>query len=426
MTADSVVLADCRTRSGLAVARSLGRHGVRVVTLAPDRKNLAAKSRHVARALGAPDPMGAPAAYAARVAEVARESGARLVIPITDAAISALNRRREVFDGVARLALSSGESVENVLAKRANIALAKRVGVPCPRDFDLRSRTQTREMIDRLGLPLVVKNADPDGLDAGRRLPFRVAIARDEAEVERILDTVEAARARPLYQEFVRGRSISVCTFAIEGEVVAMHAYVSQRRSLHEGIAREIVPLEPALAAHAARLVRALGWTGVTHMQFLVDEAGGRCGYMETNGRFWASTQGTVNAGWDVPRWFYEYFSRGITPEVPPIRIGCRTVHRRADLQQLYRWVVRGQVPPTGPAGRFFAVRQFLKDLSPSVCSDVWQWDDPMPAMYDLRELFPWLRDPPATGNRLAHGVGPDGAPLSPPDQGRNVTSDRK
>ena len=385
---ETVVLADCFTRSGLAVARSLSRRGLRVIAVSRSLENLAVKSRRIDSVLIGPDPEGEPEAWVQFVCGEAESVGARLVIPITDQALAAFNGHRELIPAGVPVALPSAASVAKVLDKNRNLALARELGVPCPREFQLESREQVPQMIEALGFPLVVKDPEPDAVGRERPLPFRVEIARDADELEALLDIVDASDARPIYQSFVRGRSISLCTFAIDGELIASHAYVSERRSTHEGIARETVEPDPQLTEYVRRMIGGLEWTGVAHLQFFVDDDKGTCGYMETNGRFWASTQGSVYAGWDFPSWFYRAWVAGERPEVPPFRIGSRTVYRRADIEQLMRHLRHGSALGSGYSGTWSAVWTSLRDFRPGVHSDVWQWSDPRPALWDLAKSF--------------------------------------
>jgi len=386
-----VLLADCFTRSGLAIARSLGRHGLKVVAVSRSTDNLVARSRYLESLHVGPDPVTAREEYAKFIARISEMIGATLVIPITDAALVALDEHRDHLPATVPLALPGRDAIAGILDKRRNLAMAHDLGVPCPREYAFSSRAQTADMIATLGFPLVVKDPTPNTLELENPLPFRVAIARDEPELEKLLDIVDRSDAEPLFQEYVRGDVVNICSLAIGGEIVAIHAYVSRRRSAHEGIARETIELNPRLAEYAKLMLQELRWTGVAHMQFLVDPATGDCGYMETNGRFWASTQGSINAGWDFPWWFYQAHVSGERPIVPPIKVGSRTVYRKADIQHLLRHLAHGPALATGYSGRLSAIWQTLRDFRPGVHSDVWMWSDLKPAIWDILQLFSWM-----------------------------------
>jgi hypothetical protein len=108
---------------------------------------------------------------------------------------------------------------------------------------------------------------------------------------------------------------------------------------------------------------------------------------METNGRFWASVQGSVYAGWDFPNWTFDYFVHGKMPEPEPITPGGLTCWHTGDFLALLKFIAgKGEVPTPGtnPA-RLHAVMQFLSGFQPGIRSDVFRWNDPLPALIE-----PW------------------------------------
>jgi len=383
-----VILADAFTRSGLAVARSLGRHGLKVIAVSRTSRNLVARSRFVTENLVGPDPVTDRDGYASFIADVATRHEPSLVIPVTDAAVSALSERREHLPPATRLALPDVAVVRSVLDKRLNLEVARAAGIPCPADYGSLSRERLAGTGEELEFPIVLKNADPDNKTLNHPLPFRVALAKDMQELETLLTVVEQSDSDVLFQQFISGGVKNVCVFAIEGVVQGMHGYQSIRRTLHEGIARETIALPENIAGHVRDLMRALRWTGIALVQFLIDAESGEPFYMETNGRFWASTQGSIHAGWNFPVWQYEYFVNGQKPDIQPIQLGSRTVYRKADLVQLLRYWLGGRPPSVGSRGRLSAAWQVLQDCRPSVHSDVGSWSDPLPSLWDALDTF--------------------------------------
>ena len=97
------------------------------------------------------------------------------------------------------------------------------------------------------------------------------------------------------------GEVHNLCCFAVHGELIAVHEYHSIRRREGLGVFRKIVTPRPDLVQHTRDLLRGLDWEGIAHVAFFVSHDGLKKWYMETNGRFWASTEGSVHAGWDFP-----------------------------------------------------------------------------------------------------------------------------
>jgi hypothetical protein len=149
-------------------------------------------------------------------------------------------------------------------------------------------------------------------------------------------------------------------------------------------VLRKIVEPIPQLVGHTRDLLRALRWDGVAHVAFFVNQQRNKIWYMETNGRFWASVEGSVHAGWDFPAWTYDYFLHGKRPEPGSLKIGSLTCWHFGDLVALFNYLRGGEVPATGTnPGKFRATMQFLGGFRPAVHSDVFRWDDPLPAIME-------------------------------------------
>ena len=383
-----VLLADCWQRAGLAVARSLERAGVPVVATAHRPDNMVFRSRYVKRHEIVPSAETDPAGFIERTRSVAEHYGVKLAIPVTDPAILLFDQHRDSFPPELKLALPDSQAIHNVIDKSANLEIARRVGVPCPKQFYPESAAQVPEMIEALGLPVVLKNPAPERQDEHSGLPFRYLVVHDKDELTGYVERYSSNNVKPLYQEYASGRTYNICCFTAGGETLAIHQYISKRRGSHAGIFREIVPLRPDLEVHVRRLLQEIGWSGVAHVQFIESLDSKQVWYMETNGRFWASTQGSVSAGWDFPYWFYRYFLYGEKPAVGPIRIGSQTVYRCGDLDTMLHYLLGGPSPTvyTDP-GKWWAVKQYLASFSPKVKSDVCDWKDPLPGIYSMLGL---------------------------------------
>lgn len=109
------------------------------------------------------------------------------------------------------------------------------------------------------------------------------------------------------------------------------------------------------------------------------------------------SLEGSVHAGWDFPYWAYNYFLHGKKPEPGPIKIDSRTGWHRGDLEALLYYYMGDEAPATGAnPGKFRATLQYLGGFSPAIHSDVFRWNDPLPAIIDhwqlLKDLWKRLR----------------------------------
>lgn len=389
-----VLLTGGNSRSGLAVARSLARQGISFAVATEEPNCMTSHSRYVRNTLPFPSPTKDREAYVERTVEVIRKYGIQLVMPVAESTVILFDEYRQAIEEQAQLAVADSQTLRKVLDKRLNLEIARRVGVPCPKQYQLESRDQVPELIKTLGFPIVLK---PRGsrLDfrIPGRFPFKYLIASNRQDLDLYLQRYCSEEISPLFQERVRGRVHNLCIFAVRGEVAAIHEYHSLRRHCGVGVLRRIVEPTPEAVEWAKRLLKEIHWEGVAHIGFFINPETHQMWYMETNGRFWSSVEGSVHAGWDFPYWQYNYFLHGKSPQPGPLQIGSRTCWHRGDLAALLDYFMDGPPPAdeTSP-GRLWATLEYLSGFSPAIHSDVFRWSDPWPAIIDHRQLFRELR----------------------------------
>ena len=380
-----VLLTDGHTRATLAVARSLARRGISFVALCPRPQSMTFCSRDVKHAVVTPDPFSQPDAFVRFVLELIQKHEIRLAVPITDRALVLFERHRNELEQQTKLAMARSQALRRVLDKRANLELAAALGIPCPRQFRLEDRRQIPEMIRVLGFPIVIKRSG-DPIEAHiPNFKFKVLYAFNEAELRFYIDQYCLNGEHPLFQECATGKVHDLCCFAARGELLAVHEYDAIRRFNGSAILRKIVSPSPDLVEHSRNLLAALDWDGVAHVSFYIGKNGQKW-YMETNGRFWASVEGSVYAGWDFPAWTHEYFLHGKRPKPGPIALGSSTCWHTGDLLCALKFMIgRGEIPTPGTTpGKLRAALQSLGGFRPGIHSDIFRWNDPLPAIVEL------------------------------------------
>ena len=379
-----VLVTDGHSRAGLAVARALARRGVTVLVLASEPGSPVFHSRLLRNVILSPSAMNNPKGFAEFVLKTLREHRIGLALPITDQALLAFDQYRAQLETLTRVAMASPEALRSALDKRINLELAVKLGVPCARQFDLTRLDQIPEMIETLGFPIVLKRPGDPVDDTMPAFTFRLLYAHNEAQLRGFIAEHCSHGQYPLFQEMATGEIQNVCCFAAQGEILAAHEYQSIRRLEGAGVLRKIIEPSPDLLRHARALLGALRWDGVAHLGFFVDKKRDRVWYMETNGRFWASIQGSIHAGWDFPYWVYQHFLHGQRPNPGPIEVGSLTCWHQGDLIALTNFLRGGEIPATGTnPTKSEAILQYLSGFAPSIHSDVFAWDDPVPAVVE-------------------------------------------
>jgi D-aspartate ligase len=283
--------------NGLAAIRSLGRAGIAVLAVDHRPSALGFPPRY-ARAVPSPDPAVEPEAYVETLAR--QEPG--VLLPTHDPPLNAVARFRDRLDGF-RFPFPEWDVLERIQDKRHQLEAAVAAGVEVPETRHPGSATEARAAADELGYPVLVKPAEPVGFK--RRFGRQAFRLERPAEVERAY--ADAEEFAPMVQELIPGGDdelYSVGSYLREdGEPLGLFS----GRKLQQvppgvGTARvgESVWVQEVVDA-GLRLLKALGFHGISQVEFKRDPRDGRFKLMEVNPRLWQWHGLAVACGVDLP-----------------------------------------------------------------------------------------------------------------------------
>jgi predicted ATP-grasp superfamily ATP-dependent carboligase len=390
----TILVTDAGRGSSIAIIRSLGRRGWRVVAGDSDAGSLGFRSRHVAERIVYPSPESHPADYARSVSRAVSDFGIDLVIPVTDAAILPLAAEASSLPGACRVAMPDPKALTFVTDKESTFALAARLGVPVPRSVPVESVDAAAGAAAQLGWPVVLKPRSSRVFRDGSTIEaFEVAYASGPGDLAARLRRFEG-RCEILVQEYCPGVGYGVGLLMHEGRLLAAF----QHRRVHEfpltggaSSLRESVPLDPVLYDHSVKLMSAIRWTGLAMVEFKVGPSGPML--MEVNGRVWGSLPLAVMCGIDFPRLLVELYLDGPPPDEAPPRLGYRVGVRARNLELDIVWIgatLSGQrkypfLRTPGPARGLVGI---LELLDPRCRSDLLTMEDPGPGLAEIPRLF--------------------------------------
>lgn len=388
-----VLVTDAGRGSAIAVIRSLGRRGVRVVAADSDPRSPGFRSRYAAATVVYPPPWERPGDAVAVVAAAAREHAVDLIVPVTDELAIPLARAQETLPAGCALALPPTEALYAAADKRRTLELARGLGIPVPATAVVETVEEALAAAPALGSPVVVKPLASRVFGAEGVSALRVAYAADEQELAARVRAV-AGRCPVLLQEYCAGEGHGVELLLDRGRPLAAFQHRRLREVPITGGAssfRESVPLDPVLHDHAARLLGALGWTGLAMVEFRVGPDGPRL--MEVNGRIWGSLPLAVKSGVDFPlRLAALYLPELEAPNGNGANGGYRVGVRSRNLDLELVWIAsvlrRARRYPYLPAPpRRRALGAAARLLYPADGYDVLSLDDPRPGLAELRRL---------------------------------------
>lgn len=369
-------------RIAVPVAQSLQRRGIAVDFATISGAEKVVRSRAVRATYRLPNCADAHSEFAAALLDLVAKNGYAAVIPLSDRALVAIGPIDEALRSKTTLMCPPPEIVDRVLDKTQTVAFAKQCGVRVPESYAAPDLAALEAMRSGLRFPLIAK-----GRSRHRLVGFKVAY----------FDTYESLHARAaadpeflpnvLLQEYVGGDGLLFGAL-MDGSAVLS---VFQHRRLKElpatggvGVLLESEEPDPAIAASAVNILRAIGWNGICCVEFRHDRATGDLWLLEVNGRYWGSLTSAMACGLDYP-WYHWQLSHGVTPAIPAAyKRGVRVRWIAGDVARL-RGVWRGSASAgLRSFSKWRETIRFVTDFNPGTHAAPWSAADPLPAIQEL------------------------------------------
>lgn len=299
----NVLVTDGENRSSLAVTRSLGRRGCRVIVAGKTNRNLASSSRLCQQGVQVPDPLSQGTDYVRAICDIADKEAIDVVFPMTEHSIYLLNPAR---DRLPVLACSSIEKMQTIADKSNLCRLAERLNVPIPQTLYLTCAEDLSGVVNEIyRYPVVIKPALSMRLEEGQKfLSGGVSYAASREELECIYANSKVLRYPSLIQEKIIGPGTGLFTLYDTDRHLALFSHRRLREKPPSGgvsVVSESVPLDQKMVENAERLLSAVRWQGVAMVEFKRDQRDGQAKLMEINGRFWGTLQLAIACGVNFP-----------------------------------------------------------------------------------------------------------------------------
>lgn len=275
--------------AGLALVRSLGRAGVRVVGVALDEYDYGLRSRYLAGRLviQGGDQKERDQRLLAALREVAGE-GRVVLVPERDSYLELVLRCWDELQGIADMPLPSDPEIARRLARKDLLpAEAARAGVPAP--TTIVPEAEDDVVGASLQPPFLVKPVDSESYSA--RFGRKVALAANHADAQAAWREAQAAGFATVLQEYIpdsHERVFSLATYIGRageplGSVVGRKVRQTPPRFGSSTVFE--VRFEPRPFELGVQLLRSVGYQGFAHIEFAYDHRDGDYKLLEVNTR---------------------------------------------------------------------------------------------------------------------------------------------
>jgi predicted ATP-grasp superfamily ATP-dependent carboligase len=389
----SVLVLDANQRSALAVIRSLGRRGIRVIAADHTRRTLGASSRYAKSTAQYSDPRSDASGFRRAVAEAVVRHNIDLVIPVTDITTMLLVQDPGLVLP-ATLAAPRAESYEHLTDKRRLVSLANELEIPTPETRVAANRAEVLAACQDQDFPLVLKPSRSRYLKGNCIHSTAVTIVRSREHLHSVVNGMDWLDDIPcLVQKYIEGTGSGVFAISHQGESVAWFSHRRIREKPPSGgvsVLCESIPVMEKMKFHAARLLDASRWSGVAMVEFRIT-AEGVPYLMEVNGRLWGSLQLPVDCGIDFPWLLYQLFTGGEPDKVEAYIVGRRMQWLLGDFDHL---LIQLRKSSLSTHAKWRVVTRFLASVIDVRCrNEIFRCSDPGPAFIELRQWFGALVD---------------------------------
>jgi biotin carboxylase len=393
MKRPSVLILGVDRRQALAVIRSLGKAGYRVVAGSMNRRSPAQGSRYVDDVIALPPLCDtAETRLLEALEEFAERRPGACLYPVGDPEIELVARHRARLSHSLTVAAPNSEAVAACLDKLRTLELVHELDVPCAPFMVVASPEGLQSAAARLGLPCVVK-----AVEEGRDILGRKAyVVRRADQLDGLRRAWPKLPGTMIVQRFAPGLRHNVCYFACEGRWVSGVEIQVTRTDRIDGTGLGVdgvsVPLDEARKSACVRLIERLNYSGAGCVQFLVDGRTGEFSFLEVNARLDANVAGVIALGLDLPRLQVElaHGAREFSG-CPRYPLGRRFAWLWGDLRGLKDSLRNRWIAPIEAFG--WCGRMLLTNLSAD-SHITWSWDDPRPTitLFSSKAIAPLSR----------------------------------
>lgn len=308
-----------RSWQALAAIRSLGRHGLEVISGDELSLTPGALSKYSIDSFCYPNPEADPEGFLDSLEEAVRRFAPAQGVPYVllpvhrESYLIASHRRR--FEALISMALPDSELIETVRDKGRLVELAQDLGVPTPRTWAPGGVSELEDFVEDVSYPAFVKVRSGVAGVGIEKVEAVDELRRAFEELSRQLGPDEGL---PIIQEAAPGSDFCVSALLDRGKIRAMMTYRNLRSVVDgaPGAIRQTVEA-PEPEAATAKLLEGLGWHGIAEVDFMwTGERGDPAYLIEINPRLFGGLFQAIASGVDYP-WMLYRLALGLEIEAP-------------------------------------------------------------------------------------------------------------
>ena len=365
--------------TGLAVGRSLGRAGIKVLGL-DSRRKVGFFSKYI-DALICPHPLEREEEFIAFLLRISAAKNIRPALFITsDEFLLPVSRNRKDLERHFLINLPDHSILECIADKFKQHKIAVEAGIAVPQTFVAADRDQLLAIQDRIPFPAFVKGAE---VTSWRRMmgdSFKGFVVHGREELRETFETIFKRGSIGLVQELIPGPDTNhfkaSCYISRDGRVLlAFGLQKIRQQPAGFGFGCLVQSVEyPEMLALGKSFFRKIGYRGVGSAEFKLDPRDDKLKLIELNPRYWQQNALAEKCGMNFPLTDYLELTDRNPKAVHEYRSGIKWVNIYSDIESFREYRRRGELSGL----------QWLRSLKgEKIYSDL-DWDDVLPGLREI------------------------------------------
>lgn len=366
--------------TGLGVIRSLGQVGVSITGI-DFKKDIGWYSRYV-KPLKCPHPLQQENEFINWIHKTF--SGYKHKQPVfftSDDFLISFSRNREVFDNYFLFNLVDHSLLERISDKFNQFQLASTAGIDLPATWLITETSDILKLPIDIRFPVFIKGQDVNSWRREISSNIKGFLVKDIHELQTRVEGIVKKNVPVILQEVIQGpdtNHFKYCSYTtFTGKILAEFTLQKIRQNpIHFGVGAVVESIyKPELIETGRKLFSAIGFKGIGSAEFKYDNRDNKLKLIEINPRYWQQNYLSTACGINFPYQNYLDLLKEDSGSSADFEPGVKWVNRYMDFDSFLKYRKEGSIT-------FSSWRKSLEGKT--VYSD-FSWDDPIPALYEIR-----------------------------------------
>ena len=365
--------------TGLAVGRSLGRAGIKVLGLDSVRK-IGHYSKYIEAKI-CPDPSQKEEEFIAFLLRIAEKEKFQPVLFIScDEFLLPISRNRERLERHYLMNLPSPQIIECLSDKYKQYLLALEAGIPVPRTFIANTMEELHEIKNQIPFPAFIKGAEVTLWRSKMGVASKGFVVSTRNDLQKTFQVIIDKGANGLIQEIIPGPDTNhykaSCYLSRGGEILlAFGLQKIRQQPVGFGFGCMVQSIKyPEMLDLGKEFFTKIGYRGVGSAEFKLDRRDSKLKLIELNPRYWQQSGLPDRCGMNFPLMNYLELTGGEPKAVGDYRSGIKWVNIYSDIESFREYRQRGEI----------SWQEWLASFQGEIMLSDLEWDDLIPGLREM------------------------------------------